>query len=257
MHEAVTEIANVAGIRELPDHSILLAGTIRVRIDTTAKIPDSLRVMRLDAEGNKVASRSYTLLSSSLRSTVAISEDGYILVAGGNCPDNRGPRGREVHRPKLPCGLWVMGIAPDGSMDWSQTVQEAYNLMCRDALFLPKGFAVAARSQTCDSCDLQPFVMSLKTNGNVRWIRNLPLVGGFQALLSSAKGTLLAAGRQSRERRESCLAARLSAKGKLVWTRNFQRNGNDACEHLVELPGGNLVLIGPSTARQIRVTGTN
>lgn len=233
-HFGKTMISESREIIDLSDGALLVAGyTMQER-----SFRADAWLIKLDPmTGKKVWESKYGGKEWDEITSIIETSDNHLMALGWT----HSKKGRKTD-------AWVMRLSLDGELIWEKFFgdkrwDEAYGIVeMKDG-----GFAIAASVNKKNEND-DVHVYKIDKEGKILWAKQLGNEGRDKAhsVVSLQNGDVLAVGyySMSKSEKENGWAARFSSSGELLWEKKFGGSQTDALHSALELPDGELLLVG-------------
>lgn len=165
-----------------------------------------------------------------------------------------GSKGTEINNGKL----WLAKLDEMGEINWEKQFENDFTGSCKSIKKLPDGgFSVAGKISKPKLKDSDMWVMRTNDKGEPLWQTKIPSPGLLvwpECVCCSPDSCFMVAGWQG-----TCLndinsedpifdydlqIVKLDCKGKVLWTKNFDREGSEGGNAVVIRPDGNFVVAG-------------
>jgi hypothetical protein len=233
---------------------------------------EDLSVVKLDANGNVVWSKTYGgTLSEIAYRIINTADGGYIIAANSSSKDG------DVKTNQGNQDLWVLKLDANGNLVWSKTFGGAnedgvYDITaCSDG-----GYVVCGTTRSNNSGDVpashgrgEYFVVKMDANGNKIWSKTY---GGSwdetpNAVIADTDGSCIVTGYTTsydgdltgrhNDIDNDMWVMKLNKDGQIVWQVWLGGSNNDVAHSMVRLPDGNIAIGGNSDSHDNGITGNH
>jgi len=187
--------------------------------------------------GEKVWQKTYGSKHWDEITSIIETSDGHLMALGW----------RHVVRGKK-TDIWLMRLDLDGKVMWEKLYgnkrwDEGYSIVeMKDGNFAISGYVNNKKE------DDDIYVLKVNKMGEELWAKKFGDEGRDRGekIYSLSNGDVLAIGftGMGRDRKEDAWVARLSSEGEPVWKKSIGGDATDILHDVLELPNGNLLLIG-------------
>lgn len=210
--------------------------------------PESTKTLlvKVNGTGEELWTKSLQDKNFCLVEDVLAVENGNFILAGG--------KGDDLKNSKL----WMVQINGEGEIAWEKIYAETLSGACKSVKKLPdSGFSLSAHVKQASQKDADVWVARLKPTGDVLWesrIKSPNLDVWPECICCSPDSCFMVVGWQG-----TCLndinsddpifdydlqISKLDCKGKVLWTKNFDREGSEGGNAVTIRPDGNFVVAG-------------
>lgn len=175
----------------------------------------------------------------------SIGVEGFLVV---------GSKGTEINSGKL----WLAKLDEEGEKNWEKQFEAEFTGYCKSIKKLPDGgFSIAGKINKPKQKDSDIWVMRTNEKGDPLWQTKVPspgLVVWPECVCCSPDSCFMVAGWQGTSLNDinseepifdyDLQIVKLDCKGKVLWTKNFDREGSEGGNAVVIRPDGNFVVAG-------------
>lgn len=225
---------------QTPDGSYLILGVTK---DSVAEKPV---LIRTDREGVELWQKKFTDGKFYLCEDIVFDGEKEFLIAGSKSDEKE-----TQHR-------WIAKLDDKGEVVWEKSFQDDLKGFCKAVKKLPDGsFALTGKVEKQGQKDCDVWLTRLDKNGTALWetrLSNPKLKSWPECVCCSPDSFLMVVGWQG-----LCLndinssdpifdfdlaISKIDKKGKLVWTKNYNREGSEGGNSVAIRPDGSFIIAG-------------
>lgn len=225
---------------QTPDGSYLILGVTK---DSVAEKPV---LIRTDREGVETWQKGFNDGKYYLCEDIVFDGEKEFLIAGSKSDDKEIPK------------RWIAKLDENGEAVWEKSFQTDLRGFCKAAKKLPDGsYAISGKVEKQGQKDCDVWITRLDKNGTSVWetyLSNPKVKSWPECVCCSPDSFLMVVGWQG-----LCLndinssdpvfdfdlaISKIDKKGKLVWTKNYNREGSEGGNSVAIRPDGSFVIAG-------------
>lgn len=221
-------------MEQMPDSGFIMIG----RSDTYSNGQSDIWVVRTDAYGNTMWSRSYGGTQFDFGNMIRITSDGGFVMAGFTNSYGAGDN-----------DAWIIKTDVLGNVQWSKTfgnsgVQELEAIIqTSDGGYAALGINNSTGTQYYDF-----YLVRLDANGDSLYTKNIG-GGGYEignSIQQTPDGGFILAGQSYSYGAEDgdFYAVKTDDMGVVQWYKNYNNPGIQECHHIQNVPGGGFIMVG-------------
>ncbi len=225
---------------QVDDGSYILTGMAQ------SENQEELLIVKTDTDGNELWRKSFGGDSYFAgEDLVALDNDGFLMV---------GSKGADKNNVKS----WIIKLDNNGETVWERFIEEDINGCCKSIKKLPDGgFAITGQMAKNSKNDCDMWVARLNSNFESMWMSNVPspnMKVWPECICCSPDSCFMLVGWQG-----TCfgdinvddptfdydmLLVKMDKKGKVLWTKNFDKEGSEGGNTVTIRPDGNFIVGG-------------
>lgn len=226
------------------DGSYLLLGSVK------EENSDNLFFVKADSQGNELWRKSFKSdINYFGEDVVSLEEEGFILV---------GAKSTEQENKKL----WMTKLDAKGEMVWEKTFGEEFTGCCKSIKKLPTGgFAITGEISTPGQKESDIWGARTDENGELVWESQISTPGlkaWPECICCSPDSCFMMVGWQGACMNDinseepifnfDLVLVKLDCNGKVLWIKNFDREGSEGGNAVTIRPDGNFIVAGVKAA---------
>ncbi len=245
------------GIAETSDGGLVVVGEKRIyslldEFNLTSSYRYNIWVLKLDAQGNELWSKTFGGSDYDRANAVIESTDGSIVVAGHTQSYYADGSNPPAHAKK---DLWIIKLDQDGNIKWQKLYGTKNGSDGANAIIQSQGGYVVCGFTASYGAggvgDYDAWTMKLDANGNALWSQT---AGGSKfdqanSVIEAASGDILVAGETtsaSGNGSTDFYVLCYDKDGRYKWSRTYGTTGFERARSIIETPEGNFILAGYS-----------
>jgi len=243
------------GIAETSDHGLVVVGEKRIyslldELNLTPSYRYNIWVLKLDAQGNELWSKTLGGADYDRANAVIASSDGGIVIAGHTQSYYADGSTPPAHAKK---DLWIIKLDRDGNVKWEKLYgarngsDGANSIVQCQGGYVLCGFTASYGSSGVG--DYDAWTMKLDADGNTLWSRT---AGGDKfdqanCVIEADSGVILVAGETTTDSGNGSTDFYVicyDTDGGRKWSRTYGSTGFERARAIVETPDHNFILAG-------------